>query len=62
MFALSTFLQQTLRRETRPFLSSLALLLLLLIPASASAGGPELEEPGKLKLEKLFGGRVLSAP
>ncbi len=62
MFALSTFLQQTLRRGTRPLLSSLALLLLLLIPASASAGGPELEEPGKLKLEKLFGGRVLSAP
>jgi uncharacterized delta-60 repeat protein len=64
MFPPSTFLQRARRRRTRPLPSRLALLfLLLLIPAAAaSAGGPKVEKPGKLKLDRLFGGRVLSGP
>lgn len=40
----------------------LALSLTLAIPAAASAAGPTIDEPGKLKLQRVFGGRVLSTP
>ncbi len=38
------------------------LLILFALPATAVAKGPTIDEPGKLKLDRLFGGRNLSGP